>query len=159
VPSTTANGVQNASAVTDNMLGVCIDLIAKNGLTYRQNPDLFDGTVIAAVTGDKYTAASDNLTDKKIAALVMECSNDVILSAILTAAMGTTAGSDKVMNFIDLYATDPRYLDEASITGTWPANFRLVPGVASDDPTDPACPNSTVRVLCKLVEAQYQKAQ
>ncbi len=77
------------------------------------------------------------------------------LSALLTAAKGTTAGSDRVAVYLSISTSDPSKLLETSVTTTFTvgsngAQFVTVPGRAADDPTDPADPTTT-RILVRCV--------
>ena len=140
------------TADTHNVYGLLVAFVDKDGLAYKTRTSGFDGTYTEAATGDTYTPASDNLTDKKVAGIVIPAVG-MIFEATLDAAKGTTAGSDKVGINFDILSTDSTLLDESSVSAT-KAMFLSVPGVASDNPTSPLNSDSTTKILVKVMELQ-----
>lgn len=136
-------GCAVATANSDKMMAYVVGFVVNSGnwnlplSTVSANTAYVDGTYTAATTGDSYAAAADNSTDKQIAALVMY-SDDLIVSAYLSATAGTTTGSNKPGYFIDI--TDSISLNEASASTT-SAQFLLQEGLSANsclDPNDPS---------------------
>jgi len=119
-----ATGVDGADAVSDPIYGICKGFVAFGGSTPLENAlsGDYDGTLVGGVS---YTAAADNVTDKKVQALVEPILPGDVIRAEADAALGTTTGSNKVGYYIDVLTTDERKLDESN-TSTSQLQFLIV---------------------------------
>jgi len=136
-------GCAVATANSDKMMAYVVGFIVNPGnanlplRTIDGNTAYEDGTLTKATTGDTFTAASDNVTDKQIAVAVMY-SDNLVVSAYTSATAGTTTGSNKPGYFIDI--TNSYTLDETSAS-TSSAQFLLLEGINANsclDPNDPS---------------------
>lgn len=144
-------GVDAADAATDRVYGVCVGISSDKGIPLSKlvSGTDYDGTYTESLSGDTYVSASDNVTDKKIQALVVPIEY-LILEADLSdgagasgQARGTTAGSDQIGYYLDVDTTDSRYLDETS-SSTSTSQYIIVKNHPSD----------TTKTLVKCVERQ-----
>jgi len=109
-------GVDGADATSDPIYGICKGFVADGGSTPLENalPGQFDGTLVDGVS---YTASADNLTDKKVQALVEPILPNDTIRAEMNATLGTTTGSNKVGYKVSVLTTDPRKLGESTTGG------------------------------------------
>lgn len=156
-PSTTVAGLDLADANTDNVYGIIEGFVTKNRLPLLLDTDGYDGTYTASPTGDSYVTTSDNLTDKKVTALVRPAKG-LILSGLLSAAIGTTTGSTLAGNYFDILTTDCTKINEASVSATKATYLSIPNGIGSTSPKDPQV-MSTTRILVKVIETQEFSAQ
>jgi hypothetical protein len=91
--------------------------VADGGSTPLENAlsGQFDGTLVDGVS---YTASADNLTDKKVQALVEPILPKDTIRAEMDATLGTTTGSNLFGYKVSVLTTDPRKLDESTTGGT-----------------------------------------
>jgi len=152
-PDVDEGTVIRVSATTDTIYGICVGFKTKKDL-----PPAIDtshgGTLTESPAGDTFVGASTNVSTYKVKALVIPVKG-ATFSALLSAAKGTTDGSDRVGIYLSISTSDPSKLLETSVTTTFTAGsngaqFVTVPGRAADDPTDPADPTTT-RVLVRCV--------
>jgi hypothetical protein len=110
-------GVESADAVNDPIYGICMGFVADGGSTPLENAlsGQFDGTLVDGVS---YTASADNLTDKKVQALVEPILPKDTIRAEMDATLGTTTGSNLFGYKVSVLTTDPRKLDESTTGGT-----------------------------------------
>ena len=149
-----------ADAVADEVYGIAVDFVDVDGFSYKTKTTNFDGTFTEAAAGDTYVSASDNLTDKKIAVRIAIIGVNTVLSAKLSAAKGTTSGSDKVGTYYGVLTTNSTQIGETTATGTKSGNtaYMSVSGLASDNITDPNIPDSTTRILVKCIRLQSARS-
>ena len=148
-------GVDIADAVTDKIYGYCTGFRLKGGLPVSRGVSGtdYDGTYTASPSGDTYVASADNETDKQVEAIICPA-KDVVCSALLSAAAGSTTGSDIVGTYFDILTTNALKIDE-STASTTSANYMAVPGLNSRNPKDPADPTTTrILVLAKEIWQQ-----
>ncbi len=157
-PDTGGSYIEPADATDDNVYGVLVDLVDKDGFSYKTKTSNFDGTYTEAADGDTYVSASDNLTVKKVQARVC-LAQGTIFSAKLDAAAGTTTGSDKIGIFFDILTSDSTSLDESSVSATKATYQSVSTGLGSDSPVDPIYPGSTTRIHVKVIEVSRYQAQ
>ena len=155
-------GVVAMTANSESILGYCMGFIVKYGdlnlplAKVATNTAYVDGTFTAVTTGDKYVAAADNVTDKKIAAMYMPAS-DIVCSALLDADVATTTGSGIVNYYLDIETTAGNaatILDESSASAT-AAQWLLVAGLSGSSAVDPTAPltgDRRVMVIANEVE-------
>ena len=142
-------GVDAAGAATDRVYGLCVG-IHVDGIPLSQltSGTDYDGTYTNASAGDTYVAASDNVTDKKVQALVVPIDN-LLLEATVSdgsgtaSTVGTTTGSDQVGYYLDVDTSDSTLLDETSAS-TSSAQFIIVKNH----------PDDTSKTIVKCVERQ-----
>jgi len=153
-PDTAEGSVIRVAATTDTIYGICVGFETNKGLNPAKDTS-HGGTLTESPVGDTFVSASTNISTYKVGALVKRITGMETLSALLTAAMGTTTGSDRVGVYLSVSTSDPSKLLETSVTttftvGTNGAQFVSVPGRAADDPTDPSDPTTT-RILVRCV--------
>jgi len=145
-------GIHPADAVSEFAWGYLEKIVTKDGLALElAGSSSYDGTFTEAASGNTYVSATTNSGTKKISGFVRPCFG-VKVSALLDAAMGTTAGSNMPGMYLEILTSDSRKLDESTVSTT-EANYVLLPGRSSSDPTDPADPTTT-RVIAVCNEAQ-----
>jgi hypothetical protein len=145
-------GIDAADAVTDMVWGYLDKIVTKDGLALElAGSSSYDGTFTENPSGNTYVGATTNSGTKKISGFVRPCFG-VKVSALLDAAMGTNSGSNIPGMYLDILTTDSRKVDESTVSTT-EANYVLLPGKSSSDPTDPADPTTT-RVIAVCNEAQ-----
>lgn len=162
VPSTTVPGIDLSDAVTDYVYGIVEAFLTKNRLPLQTDTGGYTGTMDLSTyypAGMGYTSSSTNatVTGDRVTALVRPVWN-AILSARLTAARGTTTGSNLAGLYIAVSTTGAEKatkLDETtintSITNTQFLTYPSFPGsTLCADPAD----NSTTRVLVKCFRTQ-----
>lgn len=150
-----------ADAITDPIDGFALGFIVMLGkfnlplASVAANSTYVDGTFTSATTGDTYAAAADNASDKQVAALYIN-SDNLIVSAYLDAAAGTTTGSGLPGYHLDILTSDSTQLDEStagtSSSATTVMDYRLLAGVSGISALDPADPAGR-RVICKVVDS------
>lgn len=119
-----ATGVDGADDVADTIYGICKGFVTPNNVSLDNAlATQYDGTYTA---GTSYAAASDNVTDKKIQALVEPILPGDIIRAEADATLGTTTGSNLVGYFIDVLTTDERKLDESNTHAANQLQFLIV---------------------------------
>jgi len=97
-------GSVDVSAAADLMAGVVHKIITADGVDITEaEASEYDGTITAATSSTPmyYSATSDNLTDKKISALI-NIDPSAIYSNEPDATIGTTTGSDSNGYFTDI---------------------------------------------------------
>ncbi len=122
-----AGGCEPADAVNDRIYGICVGIVTNEGNVQIQNalPAQYDGTWTEATKS--YAAASDNLTDKKVKALIEPVIMGDTLLGLLDDTKATTTGSGTVGYFLSVLTTDESKLDESTATAT-PEQFIIVDG-------------------------------
>lgn len=150
------SGLLPADANSDKIFGYVQGFVDKTGKTLEHGVSGtdYDGTYTASPSGDTYTAASDNESDKKIMAIVVPAAG-VICSALLDAARATSTGSDKVGCYFDIETTASNaatQLDESTATTT-KAQFMSVANSTGNSPADEV-DSSTSRIYVKAIEVQ-----
>lgn len=152
-------GVDVADATTDTVYGYVLGFIVDSGgrnlplSLIATNTAYVDGTYSFATTGSSYAAASDNQTDKKVAAIIMP-SADLVCSARLSAAGATTTGSNLVGYYSNIETTAGNratLIDEASYTTS--GDFLNVEGLSGISAYDPAETDNR-RVMVRAVSVQ-----
>ena len=149
-------GVDIADAVSDPVYGICEGIVTKDGVPLNQALSAdYDGTYTAST--DTYVATSDNVTDKKVCALVRPIFAGDVLSALADAAIGTTTGSDDSGYYIDVLTSDASKLDESNTHASNPLQFVTVDnGQGTGSCVDPVLGGNNI--LVKLSEAQLPRA-
>lgn len=145
-------GVEPADAVGDKIYGYVVGFQCKNGLPIAKavSGTDYDGTYTASPDGDTYVSASDNLTDKKVRALVVPAEG-LVVSAKPDATPGTTTGSNLSGYYIDILTTDSTKVDESEAT-TSIANYVTMPTPGNES----SCldPEDKTRILVMAAETQ-----
>ena len=151
--STEGGYAEPADAITDRIYGYAVGFIDSRGIAHTSDSANFDGTYVKASSGDTYTAASDNLSDKFIRVVVI-LANNLVVSGVLDAAGGTTAGSNLGGNYISILTTDSRKLDENTVSATAEQFITVrASGTGNDNSAvDPQNPDSTTRILVRAAE-------
>lgn len=160
-------GVAPADAVADLIYGFVVGFVVDPGRKnipieqVANDSNFVDGTFTPDPQGDTYAASADNLTDKKVAALVIPA-RGAIFSAKPDAAPGTTPGSDLANYYLDILTTDTSYLDESTATNdisspptTAYGQFITVSGRTGDSCIDPT---DSTRILVMVNKLQLPGA-
>lgn len=134
-------GVAAADAVTDRIYGICKGIVVGNVPIQNALSTEYDGTW--SESAGTYTAAADNQTGKRVAALIEPLLPGDTVRGELDADKGTTTGSDAIGSYIDILTTDETKFDESSVAAT-ASQFIIVGQV----------PGNNRLVDAKLVEGQ-----
>ena len=149
-------GAEEVDAVANDVRALTVGFLDNKGapLGSGHSVDL-DGTFVQNNSGNIYTAAADNSTDKKIKVHGHIVEDGDIFTALLDANVGTTTGSGIPGYFISVLTTDATMLDESTATGTQSGNtaFMLVDnGKGENSAVHPTRGGNWV--LFKVVEVQ-----
>ena len=137
-------GVANIDAITERVTGFVEDIVTKDK-TSLQSATVSTGALGGtwAASTKQYTAAADNTSvDLVMVAYRPVHHNDEVI-ATLTAAKGTTLGSNKAGYYLATKTTDSSKLDEAtSSTTRTNVQFAIV---------DPYSQGSTTEVIVRVL--------
>lgn len=109
----------------NEMYGVVLGFLAENGrpLENSVSGEDYDGTYTAGNVGTgTYVATSDNVTDKKVKALVRPFAPGDKYSVVANATLGTTGNSENAGGYFNLTAGSDT-LDESTFSAGTTAQF------------------------------------
>jgi len=115
-----AGGIENVSAVTDRVYGICVSLEAADGSPLDVAlPELFNGTYVKGVS---FTQAGSN--PKPVNAVILPVLPNDVVVADADDDLGTTTGSDVVGSKLDVSTGDTRFLKESTVASA--TQFQIV---------------------------------
>lgn len=140
-------GCANADATTEHIMGACVDIVTKEKVSL-QSPSVNTGALSGtwASSTKQYTAASDNVTVDFVYAAYVPATEGRQFLATLSAAKGTTTGSNKEGYYLSIKTSDSSKLDEATASTTKAAmQFRVC---------DPYNQGATTEVVVEVLDRE-----